>query len=80
MSLYDHLRSETSFGANDRRTAIDNQIIRASMDEQGATARWMDRSGIYADAITKRNGNVPLLQMLMRTRRICIVFVCFNGP
>ena len=71
-SLYDHLRIETSGGANDRRTAIDIQIIRASMDAQGETVRWVDHSGTYADAMTKRNGNVPLLQMLMRTGRICI--------
>ena len=38
-SLYDHLRTETSGGANDRRTAIDIQIIRANMDAQGATVR-----------------------------------------
>ena len=66
-SLYDHLRIETSGGANDRRTAIDNQIIRTSMDAQGATVRWVDHSGMYAEATTKRYGNVPLLQMLMRT-------------
>ena len=71
-SLYDPLRTETSGGANDRRTAIDFQIIRASMDAQGATVRWVDHSGMYADATTKRSGNVPLLQMLMRTGRICI--------
>ena len=71
-SLYDHLRTETSGGANDRRTAIDIQIIRASMDAQGALVRWVDHSGMYADAMTKTNGNVPLLQMLMRTGRICI--------
>ena len=71
-SLYDHLRTETSGGANDRRTAIDIQIIRASMDAQGATARCVDPCGMYADAMTKRNGDVPLLQMLMRTGRICI--------
>ena len=70
-SLYDHLRTETSGGANDRRTAIDIQIIRASMDAQGAMVRWVDHSGMYADAMTKRNGNVPL-QMLLRTGRICI--------
>ena len=69
-SLYDHLRIETSGGANDRRTAIDIQII--SMDAQGATVRWVDHSGMYADAMTKRNGNVSLLRMLMRTGRICI--------
>ena len=72
-SLYDHLRTETSGGANDRRTAIDIQIIRASMDAQGALVRWFDHSGKYADAMTKKkNGNVPLLQMLMRSGRICI--------
>ena len=71
-SLYDHLRTETSGGANDRRTAIDIQIIRASMDAQSALVRWVDHSGMYPDAMTKRNGNVPLLQMLMRTGRICI--------
>ena len=71
-SLYDHLRIETSGGANDRRTAIDIQIIRASMDAQGAMVRWVDHSGMYADAMTKKNGNVPLLQMLLRTGRICI--------
>jgi hypothetical protein len=27
---------------------------------------------MYADAMTKRGGNVPLLHMLMRTGRVCI--------
>ena len=71
-SLFDHLRTETSVGANDRRTAIDIQILRASMDAQGAVVRWVDHSGTHADAMTKKNGNVPLPQMLMRTGRICI--------
>ena len=71
-SLLDQLRTETSGGANDRRTAIDIQIIRASMDAQGATVRWVDHSGMYAGAMTKRSGDVPLLQTLMRTGRICI--------
>ena len=70
--LNDHLRTETSGDANDRRTAIDIQIIRASMDAQGATVRWVDQSGMYAAAMTKKNGNVPLLRVLMRTGRICI--------
>ena len=70
--MYDHLRTETSGGANDRRTAIDIQIIRASMDAQGELVRWVDHSGMYTDAMTKRNSNVPLLQMLVRTGRICI--------
>ena len=63
-SFFDHLRTETSGGANDRRTAIDIQIIRSSMEAQGPTVRWVDHSGMYADAMTKRNGNVPLLLRL----------------
>ena len=42
------------------------------MDAQGALVRWVGHSGMYADAMTKKNGNVPLLQMLLRTGRICI--------
>ena len=71
-SLYDHLRTETSGGANDRRTAIDIQIIRSSMDAQDATVRWVDHSGMHADVMTKKNGNVPLLQILKRTGRMRI--------
>ena len=71
-SLHDHLHTETSGGANDKRTAIDFQIIRSSMEAQGATVRWVDHGGMYADAMTKRNGNIPLLQILMRTGRTCI--------
>ena len=52
--------------------AIDIQIIRSSMEAQGATVRWVDHGGMYADAMTKRNGSIPLLQILMRTSRICI--------
>ena len=42
------------------------------MDAQGATVRWVDHSGMYADAMTNKNGDVQLLRMLMRTGRICI--------
>ena len=71
-SLYVHSCTETSGGANDRFTAIDIQIIRSSMDAQDATVRWVDHSGMYVDAMTKRNGNVPLPRTLLRTGRICI--------
>ena len=43
---------------NDRHTAIDIQIIRSSMEAQGATVRWVDHGGMF--------------QILMRTGRICI--------
>ena len=71
-SLYDHLSSETSGIASDRRTAIEMQIIRASLDAQDGEIRWVDHTGMYADALTKKNGNIPLIQILMRTARVCI--------
>jgi hypothetical protein len=71
-SLYDHLHSETSGCSADKRTAIEIQIIRSSLDAQDGQVRWVDHSGMYADAMTKRGGNVPLLHMLMRTGRVCI--------
>ena len=71
-SLYDHLNSETSGTASDKRTAIEIQIVRSSLDAQGGEVRWVDHSGMYADALTKKGGNIPLIQTLMRTGRICI--------
>ena len=71
-SLYDHLHSETAGCSADRRTAIEIQIIRASLDAQDGQVRWVDHCGMYVDAMTKRGGNVPLLQTLMRTGRIAI--------
>ena len=71
-SLYDHLHSETSGTTADRRTAIEIQIIRASLDAQGGDVRWVDHNGMYVDGMTKKNGNIPLLQIFMRTGKICI--------
>ena len=71
-SLYDHLHSETAGCTADRRTAIEIQIIRSSLDAQNGQVRWVDHSGMYADGMTKRSGNIPLLQTLMLTGRVCI--------
>ena len=71
-SLYDHLHSETAGCTADRRTAIEIQIIRSSLDAQQGDVRWVDHTGMYADAMTKRNGNLPLIHILMSTGRVCI--------
>ena len=52
--MYDHLRIETSGGANDRRTAIDIISIRSNMDAQGATVRWVYHSRMNVGAMTKK--------------------------
>ena len=37
-------------------------VAQACVDEQGATVRLVDHSGMSADAMTKKNGSVSLLQ------------------
>ena len=69
-SLYDHLSTETSGTSSDKRTAIEIQIVRSSLEGQGAQVRWVDHIGMYTDALTKKDGNVPLIQTLMRTARV----------
>ena len=66
-SLGDNLKHENTGVANDRRVAIDIQIIRSSLNDQDGEVRWVDHIGMYADALRKRNGNIPLIQLLMRT-------------
>ena len=58
--------------SEDKRTAIEIQIIRNSLEQQAGKIRWVDHSGMYADCLTKRNGNAPLMQALMETGVICL--------
>ena len=71
-SLYDNLKNEIAGVANDRRVAIDIQIIRGSLHDQDGEVRWVDHIGMYDDALTKKNGNIPLIQLLMRTGKLVI--------
>jgi len=71
-SLYDNLKNETAGIASDRRVAIDIQIIRGSLNDQDGEVRWVDHIGMYADALTKKNGNIPLIQLLMKTGKLII--------
>ena len=41
--------------------ALRHREVRSSMDVQDATVRWVDHSGMCVDAMTKKNGNIPLL-------------------
>ena len=60
-SLYDNLKNETAGISNDRRVATDIQIIRGSLNDQDGETRWVDHIGMYADALTKRSGNISLI-------------------
>ena len=51
---------------------IDEQIIRSSLNAQNVQVRLVDHGGMYADAMTKKDGNIPLLQTMMRSGRVRI--------
>lgn len=64
-SLFDHLIKETVGATEDRRTAIEMQVIRQSLEETGTAIRWVPHPKMVIDALTKRNGNrVPLEELL----------------
>ena len=64
-SLFDHLAKDTIGVTEDKRTAIEMQVIRQSMCETGAAIRWVPHPKMVMDALTKRLGNqVPLKEVL----------------
>ena len=64
-SLFDHLVKETIGSTEDRRTAIEMQVIRQSMTETGTVVKWVPHGRMTIDSLTKRFGNlVPLYEFL----------------
>ena len=56
-SLFDHLAKDTIGITDDKRTAIEMQVIRQSMWETGAATKWVPHPKMVMDALTKRLGN-----------------------
>eukprot|EP00913_Durusdinium_trenchii_P000800 g747.t1 len=64
-SLYDHLSRETIGTTNDKRTALEMQIIRQTLAETRTQIKWVPHPKMIVDSLTKRHGNAaPLLQLL----------------
>ena len=64
-SLFDHLVKETVGTTDDRRTAIEMQVIRQAMMETGAVVKWVPHPKMFMDCLTKRSGNrQSLLELL----------------
>lgn len=64
-SLFDHLVKETVGCTDDKRTAIEMQVIRQSMQETNASVRWVPHPKMFMDCLTKRSGNrIPLMKLL----------------
>ena len=66
-SLYDHLSKETVGIAEDRRTAIEMQVIRQSLCETGTSVKWIPHTKMVVDCLTKRHGNREPLRELLST-------------
>ena len=64
-SLYDHLVKETVGTTDDRRTAIEMQVIRQAMLETGAVVKWVPHPRMFMDCLTKRSGNRQSLVELL---------------
>ena len=63
-SLYDQL-SKDGLGGQDRRTAIEMQIIRQDLKELGGEVKWVDHLAMPADGLTKVLGsNLALYDLI----------------
>lgn len=64
-SLFDHLAKTTVGTTEDRRTAIEIQVVRQSLRETATEIKWIRHEQMLVDCLTKRFGNKePLLQFL----------------
>ena len=70
-SLYDNL-SKDSTGGQDRRTAIEVQIIRQDLKELGGEVKWVDHLAMPADSLTKVLGSNAALYELIGSGRFSI--------
>ena len=70
-SLFDLLSKDT-VGGQDKRTAIEIQIIREDLQKMQGQVRWVDHPAMVADPLTKVKGNVGPLHDLLKEGRFSI--------
>ena len=71
-SLFDHLSKE-SIGGQDKRTAIEIQIIRQELAQMHGEVRWIDHPAMLADPLTKVKGSTKALHDMLSTGAFGIV-------
>eukprot|EP00435_Cladocopium_sp_Y103_P012580 s2098_g3.t1 len=71
-SLFDHLSKE-SIGGQDKRTAIEIQIIRQELAQMHGEVRWIDHPAMLADPLTKVKGSTRALHDMLSTGAFGIV-------
>ena len=71
-SLFDYLSKETVGGGQDKRTAIEIQIIRQDLNSIDGSIRWVDHSAMLADGLTKLKGSNAALYKVLGTGQFSI--------
>lgn len=71
-SLYDQLCKDT-IGGQDKRTAIEIQIIREDLNSLSGSVRWVDHPAMLADPLTKLKGSSEPLYRLLSTGEFQLV-------
>ena len=70
-SLFDYLSKQT-IGGQDKRTAIEIQIIRQELAALNGEIRWIDHPAMVADCLTKVKGSTDPLFSFLRSGCFCI--------
>eukprot|EP00434_Breviolum_minutum_P028536 symbB.v1.2.025243.t2/scaffold2441.1/size78965/1 len=70
-SLFDYLSKDT-VGGQDKRTAIEIQIIRDDLRSIGGQVRWVDHMSMIADGLTKIRGSNAALYEVVKSGRFRI--------
>ena len=70
-SLFDHL-SKDGVGGQDKRTAVEIQIIREDLNSLSGSIRWVDHKAMIADGPTKIKGSNEALYRLLQSGRFSL--------
>ena len=70
-SLYDYLSKQT-VGGQDKRTAIEVQIIREDLNTLEGRVRWVDHQAMIADGLTKLRGQNEAMYRLINSGEFSI--------
>ena len=70
-SVFDYLSKQT-IGGQDKRTAIEIQIIRQELTALNGEIRWIDHPAMVADCLTKVKGSTEPLFSMLKSGCFCI--------
>ena len=72
-SVYDYLTKDGTSQSKDKRMAIEGALLRETMRQPGASARWIDGLQNIADVLTKIGADKVYFWKTMRDSRFSLV-------